>query len=186
MWRLAALFLYATTSQAGAYDFYECTDPAGAVAYSVTPCSKGHKQQRIEDNTPPHSPQALPFAGGTIKLQRGPSGHFFTTVSINGTPVRAMIDTGASMVAISAATASRIPLDRRKGRTGVAHTANGTAPALYLPLQSVELGGNTYRNIPGAIMTSSDGSSYEVLLGMSYLRNFEINTDGQFMTLRPK
>ena len=38
---------------------------------------------------------------GTVEIQRSSDGHFYADVEINGAPVHALVDTGASGVALS-------------------------------------------------------------------------------------
>lgn len=170
---------------AGTYDYYECVDPNGGISYSVDRCGRGNKQRRIADETPPESRSLGPVAGGLIRLQSGPGGHFYTTAVINGTPMRALVDTGASDVAISPSAARRARIDTRHGVQGISQTANGTTPVTGVVLQSVEVGGAAVRQVRASVLSQELGSE-DVLLGMSFLRHFEVSTDGGLMTLRRK
>jgi aspartyl protease family protein len=171
---------------AGAYDYYECVGPAGDVSYSVERCPKGHKQRRVEDDTAPATHNLGAASSGLIRLQSGPGGHFYTTANINGTPMRVVVDTGATLVAISPSAARRARIDTRRGTQGTSYTANGQSSVTLVVLDSVELGGNTVRQVRADILSQDLGPQAEVLLGMSFLRHFEVNTDGVVMTLRPK
>jgi len=53
-------------------------------------------------------------------------------------------------------------------------------------LNSVELGGNTVQGVPAVVLSQDLGPQEEALLGMSFLKHFEVNADGYVMTLRPK
>lgn len=186
--RLAAALplLLPLSCLAGAHDYYECVAANGAISYSVERCAKGEQQRRVEDNTAPASRSLGAAIGGTVKLEGSRGGHFYTTAIINGVPVRAVIDTGASIVSISPAAATRIGVDTRRGVQAKSYTANGTASVTVVTLNSVELGGNVVRNIQGSVLSQELGPDTEVLLGMAFLKHFEVNTDGVVMTLRPK
>jgi len=171
---------------AGPHDYYECTGADGITAWSATPCARGERQRRIADSSPPQSTALGGRAGGTIKLSSGRNNHFYTTVNINGKPVRAVVDTGASLVSISASAAKRLGIDPGKGVAAQSYTANGVASVTRVNLASVELGGNLVRNVAGSLMAQDLGPDIEALLGMSFLKHFEVSTDGAAMSLRPK
>lgn len=182
---LVLLFIPVLT-WAGAYDYYECVGPGGDVSYSVERCPRGQKQRRVADDTAPVTQNLGAASGGMIRLQSGPGGHFFTTASINGMPMRVVVDTGATLVAISPTAARRAGIDLRRGTQGTSFTANGKTAVTLVVLDSVELGGNTVRQVRADVLSQDLGPQAEVLLGMSFLRHFEVNTDGAVMTLRPK
>ena len=46
-------------------------------------------------------------------------------------PVRFVVDTGATLVSLSAGEARRLSLDYRKGQKALMGTANGTRPATW-------------------------------------------------------
>ncbi len=63
---------------------------------------------------------------GNVTLYPDRGGHFFVDGLVNGTNVRFMVDTGATVVAMSSAVANRIGIDYRKqGRPGMASTPAG-------------------------------------------------------------
>lgn len=184
--RLLAMAILATAAEAGQHDFYECTGADGVVAFSASPCPKGERQRRVADNAAPQTYAVGGRTGATIRLESGRGGHFYTTILVNGKPVRAVIDTGASAVALSAAAARRIGIDAARGTAVKSYTANGVVSATRVLLGSVELGGNTVRNVEGTLMTQELGPDIEALLGMSFLKHFEVTTDGMVMRLQPK
>jgi aspartyl protease family protein len=48
---------------------------------------------------------------GEIVIRRSSNGHFYADATVNGSPVRMLIDTGASSVVLNAAAARRIGLN---------------------------------------------------------------------------
>lgn len=184
--RLFGLVLLTGTAWAGRFDYYECQAPDGGVSYSIERCAKGERQRRIQDDSPPESMGIGAGKGGVIRLEGRRGAHFYADILINGTPVRAVVDTGATAVAIGPGVARRAGVDLRRGVAGMSHTANGTAATTAVSLDSVELGGNVVRGVAGSVLGQELGGGIEALLGMSFLKHFEVNTDGYVMTLRPK
>lgn len=96
------------------------------------------------------------------------SGHFFADFKINGRNLRGLIDTGASMIAITETMA------RNLGHTGnrldfrhTVQTANGPAKAAHLVLDRVEIGGVSARKVDAMVL--KDGMLTTMLVGMSFL-----------------
>ena len=109
--------------------------------------------------------QAVFDAGARIEVPRAPDGHFFVTLAIGGTPVRFMVDTGATSTALSGRDADRLGIDRATlAFTGQARTANGV-----IRLRDVTLDG-----IPMGDMRAwvGDGPLDVSLLGMDFLGRF--------------
>jgi aspartyl protease family protein len=107
-------------------------------------------------------------------------GHFRTTGSINGRSVRFLVDTGASLIGISATEAKRLGLDLSRAQMGESVTANGRVPVSYVTLDTVKVGDITLRNVAAAI--SPQDMPY-ILLGMSFLNRMKMERDGDSMTL---
>jgi len=110
------------------------------------------------------------------------NGQYVAAGGINGIPVQFMIDTGASRVAISANEARRIGIDYEKKGTPIeVSTASHRWPAYALNFDKVRLGQIELRNVAGIVV---DSNKPDVpLLGMSFLNQVEVSTQGQIMTL---
>lgn len=108
-------------------------------------------------------------------------GHFFATGIVNGAPVRFMVDTGATLVALGAGDAARAGVDYRRGQPMVVMTANGAVQAWRVKLSSLQLGNITLRDVDAAIQGEDTPIA---LLGMSFLNFLEMKRDGETMTLR--
>jgi aspartyl protease family protein len=61
-------------------------------------------------------------------------------------------------------------------------TANGNVRTWTTRLDSVDLGGLTARGVRASVLPNMPGN--EVLLGMSYLKRFELTQRGNTLTLR--
>jgi aspartyl protease family protein len=102
-------------------------------------------------------------------------GHFRVTARVDGRRLNFMIDTGASVIALTASDAARLgvrPL--RADYTATVSTANGIVKAAPTTLDAVELDGLTVRDVQALVLP--DEALSENLLGLSFLsrlRRFE-------------
>jgi len=115
-----------------------------------------------------------------VVLQRNRAGHYVARGSIDGHPVDFLLDTGATDVALPLSVAQRLGLTL--GPWSTARTANGDVRVWTTRLDSVDLGGLTLRRVPASVLPNMTGD--EVLLGMSYLKQFELLQRGDTLTLR--
>jgi aspartyl protease family protein len=107
-------------------------------------------------------------SAGSVELRAGRNGHFMTTADLNGRPVDVLVDTGASMVALSYEDAERAGVFVRPSDfTHRVSTANGTAKIALVTLDSVSIGDITIRNVEA--MVSEPGRLATTLLGMTFL-----------------
>jgi aspartyl protease family protein len=107
-------------------------------------------------------------AGGTVQLRAGNNGHFHTTAHVNGRAIEVMVDTGASMVALTWDDARQIGIHLRDAdfRHRVS-TANGTARVAAVTLDAVSIGDITVRNVRAVV--AEPGKLGTTLLGMTFL-----------------
>ncbi|MTH65104.1 retropepsin-like aspartic protease family protein [Paracoccus shanxieyensis] len=116
------------------------------------------------------SPQARVLEGGRVEVPLGQDGHYHLTADVNGTPLRFIVDTGASTIALGADDARRVGIDPASlGYLGQAQTANGTVPTATVMLDSVTIGDIHDEQVPALVLQSEIGVS---LMGMSYLSRF--------------
>ena len=125
------------------------------------------------------TPQAA-TAAREIVLPVGLGGHFMSSGAINGRPVQFMIDTGATMVALSQAEAERIGLDYRDAPRAVTQTANGAVPVHRVSLRTVRLGEVDVANVDAIVMPAQ--MPY-VLLGNSFLGRFQMRRENDQLRL---
>lgn len=131
-----------------------------------------------------HAVGALSVDGsGKVVMTADAQGHFFTTGNINGTSVRFLVDTGASMISLGATDARRIGLDFNKGQKGLSNTANGQAVVSKVQLDTVRIGDITLHNVEALIHQNEMPMA---LLGMSFLNRMEMQRDGSTMTLKKR
>ena len=122
-------------------------------------------------------------AASEIVIPVGPGGHFVTSGSINDRPVRFMVDTGATMVALSRAEADRIGLDLGGAQRGTSQTAGGTVPVLALTLGRIRIGEVEVSNVQAIVVP---GELPNVLLGNSFLQRFQMRRENDLMRLEPR
>jgi len=115
-----------------------------------------------------------------LALQRNRAGHYVADGRINGTRVTFLVDTGSTVVALPLDLARRLELPLRPG--GRTNTANGSVYTWSTVLGSVDLGGLEVRDVRAVVLPNMP--SREVLLGMNYLKRFEIVQRGEVLTLR--
>ena len=99
---------------------------------------------------------------------------------MNGTPVRFLVDTGASSIALPASLAQRAGIDFRKGEPGVSNTANGLVPVYRVNLATVRLGGIELNSVDAVVFEAGLDTA---LLGMSFLNRVDMKREGDTMTL---
>ena len=126
---------------------------------------------------PPDSPGPSPSGSGrTVALHADKYGQFEANAVINGISLPVVVDTGATMVALSSDTARRLGIMPAQSAFRVSvSTANGTLTAAPVMLNEVRVGGIRVENvqaviIPGGVLSVS-------LLGMTFLsrlQQFEI------------
>lgn len=122
-------------------------------------------------------------SGGEVRLGRSGDSHFYADTNIDGTDIRMMVDSGASIIALTRRDAEAIGIDvDRLPVSGTARTAGGDIPMRTVMLDSVEVDGLEVRQVPAAVIDADMGVS---LLGQSYLsRLAAVNVEGDTMTLR--
>ena len=111
--------------------------------------------------------QSVIEASDQIVVPRSSDGHFYLTLDINNSPVRFMVDTGATDMVLTRKDAAKAGLDPDNlAYYGRARTANGEVRTAPITLDSVALGPFTDRNIQASV---NDGEMDGSLLGMRYL-----------------
>lgn len=118
-----------------------------------------------------------------LRLHPDPRGHINVDGAINDHKVRFIVDTGATLVAISADQAKRAGIDYTKGQRAVSHTANGRVATWTVMFASVRVGNIVLYNVEGAVLESGLSTP---LLGMSALKRIEMQRDGNYYVLRKR
>lgn len=111
-------------------------------------------------------------SGGTVELKAGSNGHFHTTAEVNGREIEVMVDTGASLVALTYEDAESAGIFLKTSDfTHSVSTANGIAKVAPISLSRVSIGSITVRNVEAAVCER--GKLSTTLLGMSFLSKLD-------------
>ncbi len=161
--REAGSWLVVAATVVGGIVYFDELKGIAASTLGLTQETIATAAQKSKSAAPPQ-----PTASGTVELRAGGHGHFETPISINGRSVDVMIDTGASLVALSYEDAERAGIFVRPADfTHRSQTANGIAKFAPVILERVSLGDITVRNVAAAV--SEPGKLRTSLLGMSFL-----------------
>lgn len=100
-------------------------------------------------------------------IAKSRDGHFWALGEVNGAPVRFLVDTGASTVALTKADARRLGFETDRLTYGyTVTTANGPARAAAVKLGRVSVAGAALDDVDALVIEQGLEAS---LLGMSYL-----------------
>jgi len=117
-----------------------------------------------------------------IELRRQDDGHYWLMVDINGKPVRFMLDSGATMTAINATTASEVGVEA-DGYPIILNTANGRITAKRGVVRSLSVGPHSIEN--HQVVVSERFGDVNVL-GMNFLNSMKSwRVEANMMILQP-
>ncbi|WP_066717901.1 retropepsin-like aspartic protease family protein [Sphingomonas pituitosa] len=141
-----------------------------AAAWSSLSAKLGIEDQRVE--------------GDTVRIRMSPDGHFWARVTLNGVERRMLIDSGATITAISERTAKEADIQSADGLPAIIETANGSVAARRGRIGTVSLGPLTMRDI--GVVVSQNFGDLDVL-GMNFLsRLHSWRVEGNVLVLEPK
>jgi aspartyl protease family protein len=145
-----------------------------ALSASQWPTIAQKVEALLHKDGPAAETAAKPISAGSGQsvLTMGPGGHYAGTFKLNGKPIEAMVDTGASLVAINVSTARRLGfspavLDFRYD----VNTANGGIKAAHVVLDRIEIGSVRVRDVDAFVL--KDEALSTTLVGMSFLQKLK-------------
>jgi len=109
---------------------------------------------------------------------------YITTGSINGRPVRYLVDTGANVVVINANMAKTLGLSVEEGVEAYASTASEDLQVTMVILKEMSVGEIKRSNVQAIIMDGENPK--DILLGMSFLQHVDISEKAGLMVLTSK
>ena len=123
-------------------------------------------------------------AGKELRVRMSNDGHFWVLASINGVQRRMLIDSGATVTAISTSTAREAKVYAGSGLAPVVlHTANGATPAETGKVDELRVGNIVARNL--RIVTAPGLGDLDVL-GMNFLSKLDSwRVEGRTLILVP-
>ncbi len=124
-------------------------------------------------------------AGGETRVPLAPDGHYWVRADINGTPANFLIDTGATISAVSPVLAEKAGLTPRRGGIPVQiNTANGTVTAKISSADSLAFGNIAAEGIDVVIAPGLGETNIIGMNVLSRLKGWRVE-DGT-MVLTPK
>ena len=120
-----------------------------------------------------------------VSVQRNARGEYRLVGTVNGRQLSLMVDTGATIVALSGQEADRLGIDYRgRGQSATVQTAAGPVPARSITLDRVEVAGILVRNVPATVI---EGPHPEpALLGMSWLTRVAMRENAGVLYLQER
>lgn len=107
----------------------------------------------------------------SASLKKEGDGHYWATARVNGIAVKFLVDTGASLVALSERDARRIGLNTDQlDRNAEVRTAGGRVRASTAIIDTIEIDGVTVKRVQAVVI---DKGLEHSLLGMSFLNRLE-------------
>ena len=124
-------------------------------------------------------------AGGETRIRIGPDGHFWIEAAVNGEPRRFMVDTGATLTAVSPGTAQAAGLEPQTFRQPIVlKTANGTVSAELVTIGEMRFGNVVARDLDAVV---APGMGEVNVIGMNLLsRLASWRVEGRTLILVPK
>jgi aspartyl protease family protein len=122
--------------------------------------------------------------GRETRVPLAPDGHFWIQAKVNGVAVNFLVDTGATLTAVSADTAERVGLEPRDAGIPIRmQTANGTVAAHLTTIDDLRFGNVAAHGIDAII---APGLGPTNVIGMNLLsRLASVRFDGGTMVLVP-
>ena len=158
-------------------------DAASDAAPPITPSTieVASAPPSVRPQTQSHGPSA---SGPGVTLVRDGDSHFRALVSVNGQQFPMLVDSGASMIALTQADARRAGINPPPSAyPAFAHTAGGEVRTAQVIIARVSIGGIERRNVPAAVMPAS--ALNQSLLGQSFLSTLaDVHISEDRMALR--
>lgn len=122
--------------------------------------------------------------GGETRVEMSRDGHFWVRAEVNGVPARFLVDTGATLTAISTITADAAGLEPRQGGLPIrVQTANGAVAADMTSIDEMRFGNVAARGLDAII---APGLGHTNVMGMNLLsRLASWRVEGTTMILVP-
>lgn len=122
--------------------------------------------------------------GDTVRIGVANDGHFWASATINGVRRRMLIDSGATMTAISANTARDARIDVKESPfPSIIETANGSIVADKAHVARLRLGSIEARDLP-VVVSEAFGDTH--VIGMNFLSRLKSwRVEGRTLVLEP-
>jgi len=119
--------------------------------------------------------------GQTVRIPMADDGHFWVDATVNGRPLRFMVDSGATVTTVSVDSAKAVGMPVGTERTAIS-TANGTTQVIKGYADKLEVGTIQRTDFPIDINEHDDTD----LLGMNFLSSLNSwKVEGNYLVLQP-
>ncbi|MFD1950539.1 TIGR02281 family clan AA aspartic protease [Sphingomonas arantia] len=136
---------------------------------------------RVTTDLRPATPQIV---GKTVRIAMSPDGHFWVDAKIGGDAVRFLVDSGATMTAISPETLAKAELETDDRRPMILRTANGDIRADRVTIPTLAVGSIRVEDLDAV---SSPGFGGINVLGMNFLSGLQRwGVEDRTLILTPK
>ena len=120
----------------------------------------------------------------SVTLYADTAGHFISECYVNGAPLKFLLDTGATTVALNSGDAKFAKIDYKRGEPIQVSTANGVVTAYRVTIATLKIGAVTLNQVEASVLEG--GSPSVVLLGMSALNRLDMKRQDIALTLSKK
>ena len=122
--------------------------------------------------------------GDTVRIRMSPDGHFWARVSVDGVSRRMLVDSGATLTALTVASAQAAGLrPRAPVMPVVLNTANGMIRAQTAKVETLKLGTIRAYDLPVVVSPAFGDTD---VLGMNFLSRLKSwRVEGQTLILEP-
>ena len=148
---------------------HKCTMPDGSVTYQQYECPAGTTGKTIA---------AQAYGTNTLTLTPNSNHQYSTTLTVNGVTVLGYIDTGATYVSMSEATAARMHLTAGSSIRKYLQTANGSVISANQKLAMIKVGKFELYNVEVAVLPDSP-----TLIGMTALSQLKFENENGSLVL---
>jgi aspartyl protease family protein len=151
--------------------------PANRASYSTKPNPWMKDSVKVERHGD--------WNAGEVSLPRSGDGHFYADVTIDGVPSRMLVDTGASVIALTGEDARAMGLTWSEDQVQpIGQGASGEVRGVPVTLERVQLGNRELQSVQAVVIPEGLGIS---LLGQSFLERIgRVEITGNSMLLGDK
>jgi aspartyl protease family protein len=129
------------------------------------------------------SPAQAEQVGDSIRIRQSDDGHYWVNVQLNGNEERFLIDTGATVTALSVGAAVRSDVEAGAGFPMILNTANGPIDADRARVGTLIVGTIRRDDFPVIIAEEFGGTN---VLGMNFLSSLSSwRVEGNWLILQP-